>query len=73
MNRILILIHQPTFSDWFGKYGADFIYSAFRAIEQILIYASKYASDLHNVKAIMTKQPNVLLTFDSMLEVGIRD
>jgi hypothetical protein len=29
MNRILSLIHQPTFADWFDKYGEDFIYSAF--------------------------------------------
>ena len=29
MNRILSLIHQPTFADWFDKYGVDFIYSAF--------------------------------------------
>jgi len=64
-NKILILIHKPTFSDWFSKYGADFIYSALRAIEQILVQVAKYASDLHNVNAVMTAQPGVPITFDA--------
>lgn len=59
MNRMLILIHQPTFSDWFDKYGHDFIFSAFRTVEQIIIYVSKFGLDLHNVNAVMCAQSGV--------------
>lgn len=64
MNRILILIHKPAFADWFDKHGEDFIYSAFRTIEQILICVSKFAEDLHNVNAVMLIQPNTSPVLD---------
>jgi hypothetical protein len=64
MDKMLSLIHQPTFADWFDKYGEDFIFTAFRAIEQIIIYHSKFAADLYNVNAVMLTQPNVSPVLD---------
>ena len=65
MYRILILIHKPSFMDWHDKNGTDFMYSAFRAVEQTLVHVSKHASDLHNVNGTMMAQSNAPPTLDS--------
>ena len=64
MERLLVLIHKPTFLDWYDKNGTDFVFLAFRAVEQIVVHVAKHASDLYNVNSIMMAQSNVPPVFD---------
>jgi hypothetical protein len=64
MERLLVLIHKPTFLDWYDKNGTDFVFLAFRAVEQIVLHVAKHASDLNNVNSIMMAQPNVPPVFE---------
>ena len=63
-NEVLTLILKRDFVDWHDVNGADFIYSALRVVEQILICNRKFSTDLNNVNALMTLLPGGTPSFD---------